>query len=223
MKYQNEFFSTHRKYFTMAFVLITSFCIVATLFLPVQSQAKNIKVGVIDCYSGPPAVFGKDALNGFKLALEEINAKGVLGGKIEYTTRDTKFKVDIALNMAKELVMREDVDVLVGTINSGAAMAVSEAVAKTEKVPFIIWISKSERLTGEKGHRYVFSAGEIQPWPARPAVSPCPRSLMSNTGLPAMTMNMVTPSAKPPGRIFRKTNRMCKKSVNPGGSPANRI
>ena len=160
MKYQNEFFSTHRKYFTMAFVLITSFCIVATLFLPVQSQAKNIKVGVIDCYSGPPAVFGKDALNGFKLALEEINAKGVLGGKIEYTTRDTKFKVDIALNMAKELVMREDVDVLVGTINSGAAMAVSEAVAKTEKVPFIIWISKSERLTGEKGHRYVFSAGE---------------------------------------------------------------
>jgi branched-chain amino acid transport system substrate-binding protein len=133
---------------------------VSILWLPSCAQARNIKVGVIDCYSGPAAVFGKDALNGFKLALEDINAKGVLGGKIEYTTRDTKFKVDIALNMAKELVMREDVDVLVGTINSGAAMAVSEAVAKTEKVPFIIWISKSERLTGEKGHRYVFSAGE---------------------------------------------------------------
>jgi branched-chain amino acid transport system substrate-binding protein len=123
-------------------------------------HAKSIKVGIIDCYSGPPAVYGKDALNGFKLALEEINKQGVLGRKIEFTTRDTKFKVDIALNMAKELVMREDVDVLVGTINSGAALAVSEAVAKKEKVPFIVWISKSERITGEKGHRYVFSCGE---------------------------------------------------------------
>jgi branched-chain amino acid transport system substrate-binding protein len=68
--------------------------------------------------------------------------------------------VDIALNMAKELVLREDVDLIVGTINSGAALAVSAAVAKKEKVPFIVWISKSENITGKKGHRYVFSAGE---------------------------------------------------------------
>jgi len=133
-----------------------------TLFViyPLSSDARPIKVGIIDCYSGPVAVFCNDALNGFKLALKDINKKGVLGKKIEFTTRDTKFKVDIALNMAKELVMREDVDVLVGTINSGAALAVSDAVAKKEKVPFIVWISKSERITGEKGHRYVFSTGE---------------------------------------------------------------
>ncbi len=129
-------------------------------WLPLQAGAANIKVGVIDCYSGPPAVYGNDALNGFKLAVDEINKTGVLGKQIEFTTRDTKFKVDIALNMAKELVMREEVDILVGTINSGAALAVSEAVAKTEKLPFIAWISKSERITGEKGHRYVFSTGE---------------------------------------------------------------
>ena len=133
---------------------------VALFLMPLHAQAKNIKVGVIDCYSGPPALFGKDALNGFKLALKEINAKGVLGKKIEFTTRDTKFKVDLALNFAKELVLREDVDILVGTINSGAALAVSAAVAKKEKVPFIAWISKSENITGKKGHRYVFSAGE---------------------------------------------------------------
>jgi branched-chain amino acid transport system substrate-binding protein len=117
-------------------------------------------VGIIDCYSGPPAVYGEDALNGFQMALEDINKEGVLGGKIVYVTRDTKFKVDIALNMAKELVMREGVDLLVGTINSGAALAVSDAVAKNEKVPFIVWISKSERITGADGHRYVFSTGE---------------------------------------------------------------
>jgi branched-chain amino acid transport system substrate-binding protein len=133
---------------------------ISLILMPAQAQAKNIKVGVIDCYSGPAAVFGEDALNGFKLALKEINAEGVLGKKIEFFTRDSKFKVDIALNMAKELVLRENVDILAGTINSGAALAISEAVAKREKVPFIAWISKSENITGKKGHRYVFSAGE---------------------------------------------------------------
>ena len=140
--------------------LLVGLFAISLILMPAHAQAKNIKVGVIDCYSGPPALFGKDALNGFKLALEEINANGVLGKKIEFTTRDTKFKVDLALNFAKELVLREDVDILVGTINSGAALAVSEAVAKREKVPFIAWISKSENITGKKGHRYVFSAGE---------------------------------------------------------------
>jgi branched-chain amino acid transport system substrate-binding protein len=142
--------------FTISGCLIT----LALFLVPGNALARNIKVGIIDCYSGPAAVFGQDALNGFKLALKEINKEGVLGKKIEFATRDTKFKVDIALNMAKELVLRENVDILVGTINSGAALAVSEAVAKREKVPFIVWISKSENITGKKGHRYVFSAGE---------------------------------------------------------------
>ena len=149
-----------KKIFMVGIALLVGVFAISVVLMPVHAQARNIMVGVIDCYSGPAAVYGKDALNGFKLALQEINKKGVLGKKIEYTTRDTKFKVDIALNMAKELVLRKDVDILVGTINSGAALAVSEAVAKKEKVPFIVWISKSENITGKKGHRYVFSTGE---------------------------------------------------------------
>ena len=146
--------------FIISLILLGGLFAISLVLMPANALAKNIKVGVIDCYSGGAAVFGKDALNGFKLALKEINAKGVLGKKIEFTTRDSKFKVDLALNFAKELVLRENVDILVGTINSGAALAISQAVAKKEKVPFIAWISKSENITGKKGHRYVFSAGE---------------------------------------------------------------
>lgn len=159
MKKKNIDFRKAR-FIMVELLLLVSFFAISFLILPAGALARNIKVGVIDCYSGPPAVYGKDALNGFKLALKEINKKGVLGKKIEFTTRDTKFKVDLALNMAKELVLRSDVDVLVGTINSGAALAVSQAVAKKEKIPFIVWISKSENITGKKGHRYVFSTGE---------------------------------------------------------------
>ena len=120
---------------------------------------RSIKVGIMDPYSGPAAVYGQDALNGFKLALADINKRGVLGTKIEFTTRDTKFKVDIGLSMAKELVMNEKVDLLVGTVNSAVSLAVSD-YAKGEKLPFIVWISKSEKITGEKGHRYAFSTAE---------------------------------------------------------------
>ena len=149
----------HRRLF-LGLALVGSLLTFSWALFPLQADARNIKVGIVDTYSGPPAVYGNDALNGFKLALEEINKKGVLGGKIEFTTRDEKFKVDVALAMAKELVMREEVDVLVGTINSGASLAISDGVAKREKVPFIVWTAKDEKITGEQGHRYVFSTAE---------------------------------------------------------------
>jgi len=140
--------------------LITALLATLIFLLPLNVSAQRpIKVGVIDSYTGPAAVFAKDALNGFKLALDEINKKGVLGTKIEFTTRDDKWEVGIGLTMAKELVMRENVDVIVGTINSSVTLAISDYM-KEEKVPFIVWISKSEKITGEKGHRYVFSTGE---------------------------------------------------------------
>ena len=107
-------------------VLMAGLLIMAFMLAPVQSDARPIKVGIIDCYSGPAAIFCKDCLKGFQMALEEINKKGVLGTKIEFTTRDTKFKVDIGLSVAKELVMRENVDLLVGTMSSGVAMAASD-------------------------------------------------------------------------------------------------
>jgi len=140
--------------------LITAFLATLLILLPCNASAqKPIKVGVIDTYSGPPAVFADDALNGFKLALVEINKKGVLGTKIEFTPRDDKWKVDVGLSVAKELVMRENVDLIVGTISSSVTVAISDYM-KSEKVPFIVWISKSEHITGSKGHRYVFSTGE---------------------------------------------------------------
>lgn len=127
---------------------------------PAAAKAdRPIKVGIVDTYSGPPAVFGNDALNGFKLALNEINKEGVLGTKIEFTQRDDKYQPDTALSMAKELILQEKVDVLVGQVNSAGALAIS-AFAKEQKVPFIVWIAKSEKITGEKGHRYVFSTSE---------------------------------------------------------------
>ena len=137
--------------FSFWLVLAAAAISAATMLVPGAVEARDIKVGIVDTYSGPAAVFGNDALNGFKMALDEINKQGVLGGKIKFVTRDDKFKVDIGLNMAKEVVLKENVDILVGVVNSGVAMAVSDAVSKKEKIPFITWMGKSENITGKSG------------------------------------------------------------------------
>ncbi len=61
-----------------------------------------IKVGIVDTYFGPPTAYTLNMLDGFKLAVEKMNAAGgVLGKKIEYQTRDEKFEPDVSLSWQK--------------------------------------------------------------------------------------------------------------------------
>ncbi|QTA85021.1 ABC transporter substrate-binding protein [Desulfonema magnum] len=147
------------KKFYWLIICLTAGFVLFFIGTPVHA-AKAIKVGIVDCYSGPPSTYTNDVRDAFKLATDKINEKGgVLGRKIEFVTRDSKFKVDIGLSAAKELIMREEVDILMGTINSSLALGISD-LAKKEKIPFLVTFSKSAKITGEKGHRYVFSMNE---------------------------------------------------------------
>ncbi|MFH0976001.1 MAG: ABC transporter substrate-binding protein [Spirochaetota bacterium] len=141
-------------------LLFSMFLITFFAFTIIAFAADTIKIGIVDTYSGPATTYTQDVLDGFKLAVEKINAKGgVLGKKIEYVTRDDKFKPDIGLAMAKELVLKEKVDILMGTINSASTLAVSD-FAEKEKIPFFVTYAKSDKITGEKGHRYIFNMNE---------------------------------------------------------------
>jgi hypothetical protein len=65
-------------------------------------------------------------------------------------TRDSKFKVDIGLSAAKELIYRENVDILMGTINSALALAISD-MCKKEKVPFFRHLFQERQDHGCQG------------------------------------------------------------------------
>jgi branched-chain amino acid transport system substrate-binding protein len=142
-------------------IFISAGLVVALLVPGISTQAAEpIRVGIIDTYSGPASTYCNDLLDGFKLAVDKINANGgVLGRPITFVTRDDKFKPTLGLSAAKELIMREKVDLLMGTINSAVALAVSD-LAKNEKIPFLVTFSKSEKITGMTGHDYVFSMSE---------------------------------------------------------------
>ncbi|HEX2440906.1 MAG TPA: ABC transporter substrate-binding protein [Methylomirabilota bacterium] len=128
------------------------------LAVPVAAHAqKPIKVGMPIPLSGPPALFGDPASKGAQMYVEEINAKGgVLGRKIELVIRDSKADANEAVRQARELILKDNVDFLVGTLTSAEGPAVS-VVAKENKIVFIAPIPKTDQLTAaDKLHPYVF-------------------------------------------------------------------
>src|ERR671928_1410499 len=132
--------------------------IAALLLAPFAADAqKPIKVGMPMPLSGPPALFGEPASKGAMMFVEELNAKGgVLGRKLELITRDSKGDANEAVRQARELILKDNVDFLVGTLTSAEGPAVS-VVAKENKIVFIAPIPKTDQLTApDKLHPYVF-------------------------------------------------------------------
>jgi branched-chain amino acid transport system substrate-binding protein len=128
------------------------------LAMPLAASAqKPIKVGFPMILSGPGALFGEPASKGAQMFVDEINAKGgVLGRKLELLPRDTKGNADEAVRVSRELILKENVDFLVGTLTSAEGPAVS-VVAKENKIVFIAPIPKTDQLTApDKLHPYVF-------------------------------------------------------------------
>ncbi len=166
-----------------------------TLAAPLAAEAqKPIKVGFPIILSGPGALFGEPALKGAQMFVDELNAKGgVLGRKIELLSRDTKGNADDAVRVARELILKENVDFLVGTLTSAEGPAVS-VVAKENKIVFIAPIPKTDQLTApDKLHPYVFrvaanttiegrSAAEIvAKWPVKRVATIAPTTPTART------------------------------------------
>jgi branched-chain amino acid transport system substrate-binding protein len=137
---------------------IVTMLVALVLAMPLAASAqKPIKVGVPLPLSGPPALFGEPASKGAMMYVEELNAKGgVLGRKIELIVRDSKADANEAVRVARELILKDNVDFLMGTLTSAEGPAVS-VVAKENKIVFIAPIPKTDQLTAaDKLHPYVF-------------------------------------------------------------------
>jgi branched-chain amino acid transport system substrate-binding protein len=83
----------------------------------------KLKVGLMFTLSGPAAVLGEHGRDGFLQAVEKLGGK--LGGMdTEIIVIDDERKPDVAVNKAKELVERDQVDFVVGPIFSNILQAI---------------------------------------------------------------------------------------------------
>ena len=128
------------------------------LSLPLAAAAQSpIKVGFPMILSGGGALFGEPTVTGAQMLVDEVNAKGgVLGRKLQLIVRDSKGDANEAVRVSRELILKDNVDFLVGTLTSAEGPAVSP-IARENKVLFIAPITKTDMLTAPQNlHPYVF-------------------------------------------------------------------
>jgi branched-chain amino acid transport system substrate-binding protein len=118
-------------------------------FVPARfaiGQAAKLKLGLMLPYTGTYAQLGQMITDGFKLAIAE--AGGKLGGReIEIVTVDDESEPAKAPENANKLVSRDKVDVLVGTVHSGVAMAMVK-VARDNDTMLVIPNAGAGAATG---------------------------------------------------------------------------
>jgi branched-chain amino acid transport system substrate-binding protein len=95
-----------------------------TVALGASAYAQNIKIGLSGPYSGGSASMGVSMRDGVRLAVAQINAKGgVMGRQIQLVERDDEAKNELGVQIAQELINKENVVATVGYINTGVSLA----------------------------------------------------------------------------------------------------
>src|SRR5215467_767922 len=119
---------------------------VALFTCPALAQQQKIKIGLMLPYTGTYAALGVAITNAFKLAVDENGGK--LGGReVEYFVVDDESDPAKAPDNANKLVKRDQVDVLVGTVHSGVALAMAK-IARDTNTLLIIPNAGADDITG---------------------------------------------------------------------------
>ena len=106
----------------------------------------KLKVGLMLPATGTFAALGTAIENGFKLYVQEQGGK--LGGReIEYVKVDDESSPPKATDNVNKLIKRDNVDVIVGTVHSGVAMAMAKAAKESGKL-LIVPNAGADAVTG---------------------------------------------------------------------------
>jgi len=100
-----------------------------------SSNANEIKIGINYELSGDVASYGKASVDGIELAIEEINAKGGIDGKlIKPIKYDNKSDKSQATTLATKLMTQDKVVAVLGPATSGAFKATIPEAIKNKVV-----------------------------------------------------------------------------------------
>ena len=108
--------------------------------------AEKLKVGLMLPFSGTYTALGVAIENGFRLYVDEQGGK-LAGREVEYVKVDDESDPAKATENVNKLIRRDKVDVIVGTVHSGVAMAMARA-AKESNTLLIVPNAGSDAVTG---------------------------------------------------------------------------
>src|SRR5690242_15512887 len=126
------------------FATVAAAALVASTFAGAQ-QAK-LKVGFMLPYSGTYAALGDAIDMGIRLYLAEQGGR-IAGREVEFSKVDDESEPSKATDNVNKLIKRDNVDVIVGTVHSGVAMAMAKA-AKDNGTLLIVPNAGADAVTG---------------------------------------------------------------------------
>ena len=121
----------------------------ASLLAVASAASAQVKVGVIQGLSGPPAIvdFGESYLQGIRLALKDHLAGGAKV-KIELQVYDDEANPQRAVSLAQRLLQSDNVPVAIGTVSSGNVLAMAPIFQKAG-VPLVAGPSIATQITSQ--------------------------------------------------------------------------
>jgi branched-chain amino acid transport system substrate-binding protein len=148
----------------------------AALALAACSQGQNtIRIGYVGPLTGDASSYGSDTLNGVRIAIDEVNAKGGIGGKkIELIAEDGRCNGADASNAAQKLVNVDQVVAIIGGQCSSETLAIAPIVeaakillispvssnpAITDAGDYVFRVTPSDALKGKAIDAYIQKAG----------------------------------------------------------------
>ena len=119
--------------------------------------AQPIKIGLTGPFTGGSASMGVSMRDGVKLAVGEINkAGGIMGRQIALVERDDEAKNEIGVQIAQELINKEQVVATLGFINTGVALA-SQRFYQEAEIPVLNNVATGTAIAGQfKAPNYIF-------------------------------------------------------------------
>jgi branched-chain amino acid transport system substrate-binding protein len=116
------------------------------LMLAAPVAAADLKIGSTLSLTGGTDDYGKAALMGLTLAVEEYNARGgYKGQKVEMVVYDDETKPAKGVENITRMITRDKAFAVVGPVNSGVALAIIDIAQKME-VPLMDTIATAEPI-----------------------------------------------------------------------------
>ena len=119
----------------------------SALLTATAAMAQPIKIGLSGPFTGGSASMGVSMRDGVRIAVAEINKSGgVLGRPLPLVERDDEARNELGVQIAQELINKEEVAATLGFINTGVALA-SQRFYQEAEIPVINNVATGTLIT----------------------------------------------------------------------------
>jgi branched-chain amino acid transport system substrate-binding protein len=122
--------------------------VIGAPFIITARGDEPVKIGMVNPLTGVLAALAQSEVDGAKYAEAEINKKGgILGRPVQLLIEDSANDIGTGVQMTRKLIDRDNINVILGDVNSGIAYAMSQ-VTNDKKVFHIVPGGHTDPITG---------------------------------------------------------------------------